>query len=539
MIISYYTHKLNKYFSMKISVCQIATKAGHIELNFKTIKNQYLKAQKNGADLCLFPELSTSGYLAEDLFLNSSFVNTVQQKVHHLIRETGKTCLIIPTPILDNEKLYNGAINTINGKIIGTTYKQELANHGIFDEKRYFSSGTPKIIKIDGIKIGIPICEDIWVPSVCKNLKEQGAKLLVVPNGSPFEKGKLEMRLQKVKQRFEETKLPIIYCNQAHSQDGIVFDGRSFCFDGTMNIIGKAFEPSSTIVEFKNKKFYPYKNYNSNIPPMEEIYKAMVVGVKNYVLDNRFDKVVLGLSGGIDSAIVATIATAALGSKNVSAYMLPSKFTSLSSKEDALIVAKNLNINLTTIEINDIVDNFSNVLNIKKTTITYQNLQSRIRGTVLMAESNRNGALLLTTGNKSEYATGYATIYGDMNGAFNPIKDVYKTELYQIAHYINSIKKTFSKRILTKPPSAELDFNQKDSDSLPGYHILDKILEQYIEFAKSKEELFENFDQKTVRQVIKLVKNSEFKRKQAAPGVKISTKNFEKERRLPITNFFL
>lgn len=522
---------------MKISVCQIAIKVGNIELNFKTIKNQYLKAQKDGADLCLFPELSTSGYLAEDLFLDSSFVNTIQKKLYYLIRETGKTCLIIPTIILENKKLYNGIIAAAKGKIIGITYKHELPNYGIFDEKRYFSPGESKVIKVNGIKIGIPICEDIWTPSVCKNLKEQGAELLLIPNGSPFEKGKLEMRLQQVKQRFKETKIPIIYCNQARSQDGIVFDGRSFCFDSTMNIIGKAFEPSTTIVEFKNKKFYPHKNYN-NIPPMEEIYKAMIVGVRNYVLDNSFDKVILGLSGGIDSAIVAAIATEALGNKNVSAYMLPSKFTSLDSKEDALAVAKNLNINLTTIEINDIIDSFSNVLNTKETTIAYQNLQSRIRGTLLMAESNKNGALLLTTGNKSEYATGYATIYGDMNGAFNPIKDVYKTELYQIAHYINSLKEIFPERILTKAPSAELGFNQKDSDSLPEYPILDKILEQYIEFSKSTEEIFENFDQKTVKQVIKLVKNAEFKRRQSAPGVKISTKNFEKERRFPITNFY-
>jgi NAD+ synthetase len=292
------------------------------------------------------------------------------------------------------------------------------------------------------------------------------------------------------------------------------------------------------MVELTAGKLSANTSYNSPISPNEEIYRAMVMGVKSYVQENNFSKVILGLSGGIDSAMVAAIAVDALGHANVSAIMLPSKFTSKESITDAEAIANRLRISLKTIVINDAVESLAKTINGKSSTdessIMYQNLQARIRGTILMAESNNTGALLLTTGNKSEYATGYTTIYGDMNGAFNPIKDVYKTELYELARYKNVIPQ----HILNKAPSAELAFNQKDSDSLPEYSILDKILEQHIEHNYSKKELSKQFQPELVEKVLKLVKNSEFKRRQAAPGVKISTKNFEKDRRFPITNHY-
>ena len=352
----------------------------------------------------------------------------------------------------------------------------------------------------------------------------------------------MAIRINQIKDRFKETSLPIIYCNQVIAHDGIIFDGRSFCFDGTVKLIGKAFEPDCQIVEFKNNKLYPAKIYDHALSPQEEIYRAMTLGVRDYVRNNGFAQVVLGLSGGIDSAMVAAIAVDALGADNVLAIMLPSKFTSSSSINDACEVAVRLKIKLITIPINNILGSFINDFDgqvpLDETSITYQNLQSRIRGTILMAKANSSNSLLLTTGNKSEYATGYATIYGDMNGAFNPIKDIYKTELYEIAKYKNSLQNIFPDNILTKAPTAELAANQKDTDSLPPYEILDKILESYLEGGQNKAELSQQFDPKLVERVIRLIHNSEFKRRQAAPGVKVSSKNFEKDRRFPITNAY-
>jgi len=520
---------------MKIAVCQTSPLTGDLLGNFTKICNAYTQAQKDGADICLLPELCLTGYLAEDLFLKPAFQVEAKKYLDQLIAKTQKNCLIIPTIISENNKLYNGAIAAMDGKEIGRTYKNKLPNENIFDEKRYFTPKEPQIIEINGVKIGIPICNDLWFPYVCSNLKQQGAEILLVPNASPFEQGKLQKRINIIKARFKETNLPIIYCNQLMAQDGIIFDGRSLCYDGQIKIIGKAFETDQQMVEFKDKQFTTSAPYSYLTDHNAEIYQAMVLGTQYYVRNNGFSKIILGLSGGIDSALVAVIAADALGAENVLAYMLPSQFTSSDSIEDAQELAEKLRIKLTTIKINEIVASFAKELAIEKNSITYQNLQSRSRGTILMAEANKHIALLLTTGNKSEYATGYATIYGDMNGAFNPIKDVYKTQLYEIAKYRNIIPE----RILTKAPSAELAPEQKDSDSLPEYDILDQILYQYIEEDKSKEQLSQQFDSQIVNKVLKLIKNSEFKRKQSAPGVKISSRNFEKERRMPITNNYL
>tara|TARA_B110000503_G_C7145878_1_gene412916 strand:+ start:1076 stop:2650 length:1575 start_codon:yes stop_codon:yes gene_type:complete len=522
---------------MKILLCQVAPSTGDLTKNVKLIQKHYRRAQKEGANICVFPELILTGYLAEDLFLTPSFIKEIQQHIDAIVKITGKTCLLLPTPIIKNKLLYNGVIAARNGKIIGQTFKNKLPNYGVFDESRYFLPGEPQIFTINEFKFGVPICEDIWSDYVCNKLKALGAEILISINSSPFEKGKMLRRVSQVKKIFKNTKTPILYCNQVAAQDGIIFDGKSFCFDGSLNIIGKPFEETIEIVELSEGKLFVNTTYNLPINPNEEIYRAMVMGVKSYVHENNFSKVILGLSGGIDSAMVAAIAVDALGASNVSALMLPSKFTSKESISDAEDIASRLKIPLKTIAINDSVECLAKTIDKSSTeesSIMYQNLQSRIRGIILMAESNKTGALLLTTGNKSEYATGYATIYGDMNGAFNPIKDVYKTELYELARYKNVIPQ----HILNKAPSAELTLNQKDSDSLPEYSILDKILEQYIEYNSSKEELSKQFKPELVDKVLKLVKNSEFKRRQSAPGVKISTKNFEKDRRFPITNHY-
>ncbi|MEM6339268.1 MAG: NAD+ synthase, partial [Pseudomonadota bacterium] len=470
---------------MKIFVCQTAPKVGAIEENSKIIQHNYKQSEITNADICVFPELCITGYLAEDLFVKKDFVEKANKYAKAIIEQTKETYLLLPTILLENDLLYNVVIIAQNGKIVETTYKNELPNHGVFDERRYFTPGKSNIININGIKIGIPICEDIWHSSVCTDLKNRGAELFIVPNASPYEKDKMAIRAKLVRKRYEETSIPIIYCNQALAHDGIIFDGRSFIYDSELKTIGKSFDTDAIEVEYKDKKFVSDNSFLNTKNVYEEILDATVLGVRQYVHDNGFRKVIIGLSGGIDSAIVAFIAAKALGNENVLCYMLPSKFTSQESLDDASQLAENLNISLESISIQNIVDEYEKTLSYSKKTnkssITYQNFQSRTRGTILMGLSNDIGALLLTTGNKSEYATGYATIYGDMNGAFNPIKDLYKTEIFEIAKYINLQSEIIPSNIISKPPSAELAPDQRDTDSLPNYDILDQILYQLIE----------------------------------------------------------
>lgn len=527
---------------MKIFVGQIKSIAGDVLGNFTRIQNAYKQASEAECDICLLPELATSGYLAEDLFFSQDFIAEIAKINNKLIKISKNCALILPTLIQKERKLYNSVIVAQDGKILGQTYKAILPNHGIFDEKRYFSSGISQIIVINGKKIAIPICEDIWHFEVCENLKSQGAEIFLVPNASPFELGKFDLRTRQVIARYNEHKIPFVFCNQNTSQDGIVFDGNSFCYDGNLSIICGKFCEDSAVISYKDNKFKIDKKYHKSENIFEDIYQAIKFGLKCYVEDNGFKTVLLGLSGGIDSALVACICADALGASNVTAYMMESKFTSETSKNDAKELIKLLGINFEEIPITNILQTYIDELDAKKSAededLMYQNLQARIRGSILMAQSNVNGSLLITTGNKSEYATGYATIYGDMNGAFNPIKDIYKTQIFALANYRNSISKVIPENIINKAPSAELATNQKDSDSLPDYKILDKILYSHIELNLPKEELYKNFDSNIVDKVIKLVRNSEFKRKQSAPGVKISIRNFEKDRRFPITNLF-
>ncbi|AIF81846.1 NAD+ synthetase [endosymbiont of Acanthamoeba sp. UWC8] len=533
---------------MKIFLAQVKPRIGDIEYNFDLIQNCYLKACENNVDICLFPEMISVGYTPEDLLHKPSFLTELEKHTALLIKNSQAPAILLSTVIKEKDKLYNAILAIQNGQVIGKSYKQCIPNYGVFDEERYFSSGEPRVIDINGYKIGVPICEDMWFPEAASKLKEEGAEILLVPNASPYDGEKFNTRLEIIKKRYQEVGLPIIYCNQVLGQDGIVFEGRSFGYDGSLKFCLAAFRKDSILVDVQGNKILTTNNIE-NFSKEDELYGAMVLGLRDYMHNNRFKSVLLGLSGGIDSALVAAIAVDALGKENVHAIMMPSKFTGRESLEDAERVAEMLGISYRVIAITDIVETIDSGIG-GASGIAYENLQSRARGIILMSISNMTQSLVLTTGNKSENAVGYATLYGDMCGGFNPIKDLYKTGVFNIAKFrnsklpasiqvMNSNSPVMPERVITKPPSAELREDQKDSDSLPEYSILDQILEAYIEQDLGKEEIIDKgFDKETVEKVIKLIKISEYKRRQSAPGVKLTTRTLDKERRYPITNLY-
>ncbi len=536
---------------MKILLVQAKPKTGDLDYNFNLIDEAYALAKSNQVDLCVFPELVSTGYMCLDLFLKHSFILALEDRIAGLVKTIGSVALILPTPYRKNGQLFNAALAIQNQKIIGKSFKKNLPNYDIYDEKRYFTIGEPNIIEINGKKLGVPICEDIWSLEVCTQLKLLGAELLIAPNASAYDKEKMTKRLSIVKKIFDSTNLPLIYCNSVFAQDGVIFDGSSFVYDRNIKYSLPMFRQASEIIEIKDNNQVIGNNVSilTKVSKEAEIYCAMVFGLREYLQNNNFTSVLIGLSGGIDSALVTAIAVDAIGASNVTSIMLPSKFTSNESLEDAASIATMLNITHKIIPIDDAVGLINNIIG-SLPALAVENLQARVRGTILMAISNSNNSLLLTTGNKSEIATGYATLYGDMCGAFNPIKDIYKTELIKIARFRNSnipalidIKNPYypvmPDRVIMKPPSAELRHNQRDSDYLPEYKVLDQVLNLYIEQDLGIEEIkARGFEEQLVRKIVQFVKNSEFKRHQSAPGVKLSTKDFGRDRRYPITHGF-
>lgn len=534
---------------MKIFVSQSLSKVGNIEYNFQKILYYYNKAKNSGADLCIFPELMLSGYTCEDLFLKKSFIKKIQHYINKLVEYTSDTALGITTPYPQEGKLYNSLIIAKNKSIIGITSKKQLPNYGIFDEKRYFSESIPKIIQINGYKIGFPICEDLWSEEIVVNLAKQGANFIIAPNASPYEKDKSLQRYSIVEQLFYKINIPIIYLNLFAVEDGIIFDGGSFIYNGSLKNICGIFKEDAALLQYNKSTL---KNIHDTITNQkfcyeEEIYSALVTGLRNYLADNSFSTVVLGLSGGVDSALVASIATDAIGKANVQLVMMPYKYTSDLSISDAKATAQMLGINLKIINIEKIISAFlSTIENLNN--ISYQNLQARVRGNILMSIANNANALLLTTGNKSELLCGYATLYGDMAGGFNPIKDIYKSQIFDLARYRNATTPSLIKilnhqhpvmpeSVISKAPSAELAPMQKDSDSIPEYSVLDSILYHYVEEDLGLDEILKiGYESETVKKIVNLVNKYEYKRKQSAPGIKISMRNLEKERRYPITN---
>jgi NAD+ synthase len=533
---------------LKIGLAQLNPTVGAVSLNLAKARDAVEKLR--GADVVMFPELYIAGYPPEDLVLRRSFVEACKMAVEELaIAYRDGPAILIGLPWREGDKLYNSVALLNGGRIETVRHKFDLPNYGVFDEKRVFDAGpAPGPIVIKGVRIGVPICEDIWTEETCETLAETGAEILLSPNGSPFERNKDDVRLNLSVARVTETGLPLVYLNQIGGQDELVFDGASFVLnaDRSLALQMPMFEESLAVTSW-NKTASGWVMEKAAIAKLpereEETWKACVLGLRDYVLKNRFPGIVLGMSGGIDSAVVAAMAVDALGADKVHCVMLPYAYTSKDSLVDAEDCSKRLGVRYDVVAIKEPVEGFISALGPmfagRKEDITEENMQSRSRGVILMAISNKMGSMVLTTGNKSEMSVGYCTLYGDMNGGFNPIKDVYKTEVYRLAEWRNTVSEVIPVRIITKAPTAELRENQKDQDSLPPYDVLDDILDGLVEREQPVAEIIaRGHDIALVKRIQHLLYVAEYKRRQAAPGVKITRRNFGRDRRYPITNGF-
>ena len=527
---------------MKISLVQENPVVGDLDGNASMAKDYILESESSGSELIVFSELFITGYPPEDLLLRDDFLISAKESVENLSSFIKKSKVLIGLPTMEEGKRYNSAALIDQSGIIQIYHKHVLPNYIEFDEKRYFSNGNSKnYFLIDDIKIGLSICEDIWDEGFIELQKENNLDLLVNLSASPFTISKKKERGHVFTKVSEKLNIPLIYVNQIGGQDELVFDGSSTVVNkkGDVTFELKSFATDS--IQFRYDEIDKSSNKEKKIDRLKDLYDSLVLATKDYVEKNNFKGVLIGSSGGIDSALTATIATDALGSDKVRTIMMPFKYTADISINDAALLAKNLKINHQEIPIEMVYDahmsKLSEIFNNKKIDKTEENLQSRIRGVTLMAISNKDGLLVLTTGNKSETAVGYSTLYGDTAGGFAVLKDVSKTLVYELSKYRNGLNEVIPERIITRPPSAELAPDQKDSDSLPDYEILDPIIELYVEKDFSVKEIIqEGFDKKTVEKIIGLIDFNEYKRRQAPLGVKISDRNFDKGRRYPITN---
>jgi len=570
-------------YDFRVVLAQINPVVGDLEHNTKKIISAIREAEKIKADLICFPELALTGYPPEDLLLKPQFIEDNLEALQRIIKKTKDITAIVGFVDMDDD-IYNAAAIIYNQELKGVYRKIFLPNYGVFDEDRYFQAGKePSLFVINDAKVGITICEDIWYangPALLQSLN--GAELVVNISASPYHLRKRKLRKRVLSTRASDYRVFIAYVNLVGGQDELVFDGGSMIFNAEGELIAQAkiFEEDLLVADLNlgsvfrkrlhdprrrkeklkakeiekilvcnNKKTNREKieaRLERDLKLEEEIFRALVLGTRDYAKKNGFEKVVIGLSGGIDSSLVAVIAVEALGKDNVVGVIMPSRFTSPSSLEDAKTLAKNLGIKTITLPITGIFDKYleelEDVFKGKKWDSTEENIQARIRGNILMALSNKFGWLVLTTGNKSEMSVGYTTLYGDMAGGFAVIKDLFKTMVYRIAKYVNerAEKEIIPKRVFEKSPSAELRANQKDEDDLPPYSILDPILQSYIEEDKSFREIVaKGFDEELVKKVIKMVDKNEYKRRQAPPGIRITPRAFGKDRRLPITNRYV
>ncbi|MBP01624.1 MAG: NAD+ synthase [Rhodospirillaceae bacterium] len=544
--------------TLTIVIAQTNPTVGSVESNIDQVKR--LRSANMHADLIVFSELNISGYPPEDLILRQSFLDTVHDSISNLAKETEGEGpgLIIGAPWQSDSGCGNAALLIDDGKIQHSQFKHHLPNYGVFDEKRVFVSGDISgPVMFRGIRIGILICEDMWYQDVTETLHETAAEILIVINGSPFELDKNQIRLNHAVARVTETRLPLIYVNQVGGQDDLVFDGGSFVMNSDCSIAFQAPWWGESVFETKWSK----QSDNFVCEPslvsvemnrLENIYQAMVLSLRDYISKNGFSGVVIGLSGGIDSALSAVVAADALGPDKVHTIMMPSPYTSQESIEDAELLAKNLRLKLDTIFITEPMQTFNALLKPffgdRQADTTEENIQSRIRGLILMALSNKFGSMVLSTGNKSEVSVGYATLYGDMCGGYSVLKDIYKTTVFALCKWRNEsipngvlapYDKILPENIISKAPTAELRHDQKDEDSLPPYSELDSILKSFIENSASINDVVKNGHHiEVARKVWRLLKLSEYKRRQSAPGVKISQLAFGRDHRYPITNAF-
>ncbi len=534
--------------SLYILLAQLNLTVGDIEGNTKKIIQSINDAED--ADVIIFPELSISSYPPEDLLLRPAFNEYVLTALDEIVEASKTIHVIIGYPIKQNNKLYNACSLIHDKKIIKTYYKQHLPNYGVFDEKRYFTAGNETcLFEINGITAALSICEDIWVPEPIQDAANAGAKIMFNINASPYHKNKLVEREKMIAKRAQDSNMYIVYTNLVGGQDELVFDGNSLVVNNLGDIVFHApqFEEGLYNINFdiEQPKVKSDKIVSNPVSTEEEnIYNALVLGVGDYVRKNNFKGALIGLSGGIDSALTLSIAVDALGAENVEVLIMPSRFTADMSNEDACLQAKMLGVNYETISIEQPFESFLKALEPRfkdlSTDTTEENIQARCRGILLMAASNKSGKIVLTTGNKSEMAVGYATLYGDMAGGYAPIKDVWKTLVYKLAKWRNKQQLVIPERVISRAPSAELRHEQLDQDSLPDYDILDPILEQYIELDKHPEQIIKNgFDAEIVYKVIRLVDINEYKRRQAAPGVRITERAFGRDRRYPITSGYI
>ncbi|HLB56919.1 MAG TPA: NAD+ synthase [Coxiellaceae bacterium] len=529
---------------MKIALAQLNFLVGDIDGNADRIIQE---SKKISADLIVFPELALTGYPPEDLLFRPGFYKRCQRALHRIAENIGKKNIIIGYPESNHKTHYNKAALICDGKIIADYAKQELPNYTVFDEKRYFSAGDKScVFELNNIKIGLVICEDLWHKNPVKQAKNDGAELIISINASPYDRKKVRERENTLKQRATENHIPIVYLNLVGGQDELVFDGGSMAVDanGDRCVQGKYYSEEIIIidVELKNKKIIiePQK-LPERLPQEFHIYETLKLGVRDYIRKNNFPGALIGLSGGIDSALTLAIAADAIGAEKVTAVIMPSQFTAQMSIDDAIEEAKALGIEYHIIKIDELLAQFLKTLSpIFKNAAhdsTEENLQARIRGMLLMALSNKFGKIVLTTGNKSEMSVGYATLYGDMAGGFSVIKDVPKTLVYKLAHYRNKINKVIPDRVITRAPTAELKENQTDQDKLPPYDVLDEILERYIEKDEEPTQIVNaGFNKKTVDDVVHMINANEYKRRQAPIGIRLTQRAFGKDRRYPITS---
>lgn len=528
---------------MKLAIAQIDLTVGDLNGNVAKILDYVNQAKDAGACLVVTPELALSGYPPEDLLLRDGFEMACNEALANLAIKINGVTLVIGHPHHVGHKLYNAASVIRNGKIIATYLKNSLPNDSVFDERRYFEAGSdPCVFELDGMKFGVQICQDIWQGDSALRTRDAGANILLVLNASPYHVHKQGVRYQVARQQVGEIGIPIIYINLVGAQDELIFDGASFAInaDGKLTHQFPALKEALALIDLQDGVPVPVE-ISAPQSLEAEIYQALCLGLKTYIGKNKLPGALLGLSGGVDSALVMAIAVDALGADKVEAIMMPSKFTSDISLWDARAMAKTLKVRYSEISIEPVFIQFVETLGSKlprhrDVDTTQENLQARIRGNILMAISNNSGAIVLTTGNKSETAVGYCTLYGDMAGGFAVLKDISKTLVYRLCRYRNSLGKVIPERIITRAPSAELRPGQTDQDSLPPYDVLDSIVEAYMEHDLSLQEILDmNYAEADVRRVINLIRQNEYKRRQSAPGIRITKRAFGKDWRYPIT----